>query len=49
MMEPLIAYCGLTCSHCPAYIATQAGDRAELERVAAMWREEYHAPDITVE
>ena len=47
-MEPLIAYCGLLCSDCPAYLATQADDRAELERVAAMWREEFDAPDITV-
>lgn len=45
----MIAYCGLICSECPAYLATQADDRAELERVAAMWREEYNAPDITVE
>lgn len=47
-MEPLIAYCGLVCSDCPAYIATQADDRGELERVVAMWREEYGAPDMTV-
>ena len=48
-MEGLIAYCGLLCNECPAYVATQADDRAELERVAAMWREEYDAPNITVE
>lgn len=44
----MIAYCGLTCTDCPAYLATQAGDRAELERVAALWREEFNAPHITV-
>jgi len=27
-MDKIIAYCGLVCSDCPAYIATQAGDRA---------------------
>ncbi len=48
-MDKMIAYCGLICTDCPAYIATQADDRAELERVAAMWREEYDAPNITVE
>lgn len=48
-MEQMIAYCGLTCTDCPAYLATRADDRAELERVAAMWREEYNAPDITAE
>jgi hypothetical protein len=48
-MDKIIAYCGLVCSDCPAYIATQADDRAALEQVAAQWREEYNAPDITVE
>lgn len=48
-MDRMIAYCGLVCTDCPAYIATQAGDRAALERVAAQWREEFSAPDITVE
>lgn len=48
-MDKMIAYCGLVCTDCPAYIATQADDRAALERVAAQWREEFNAPDITVE
>jgi hypothetical protein len=48
-MEKMIAYCGLICTDCPAYIATQAGDRAALERVASQWREEFNAPNITVE
>lgn len=46
-MEPIIAYCGLVCSDCPAYSATQAGDWAELERVAAQWRQEFDAPHLT--
>jgi hypothetical protein len=49
MENKIIAYCGLICSSCPAYIATQADDRNALEQVAAQWREEYHAPNITVE
>jgi hypothetical protein len=48
-MDPIIACCGLVCSDCSAYIATQSGDRAALERVAAQWRQEYDAPAITVE
>lgn len=48
-MERIIAYCGLACSDCGAYTATQADDRAALERVAAQWRQEYNAPGITVE
>lgn len=48
-MGAIIAYCGLVCSDCPGYIATQAGDQAALERVAAQWREEFGAPDITAE
>ncbi|MBN2003627.1 MAG: DUF3795 domain-containing protein [Anaerolineae bacterium] len=48
-MEKIIAYCGLTCSDCPAYIATQSHDQAALEAVAAQWRQEYNAPGITVE
>jgi hypothetical protein len=48
-MDKIIAYCGLVCSDCPAYIATQADDPAALEQVAARWREEFNAPDMTVE
>ena len=48
-MDRIIAYCGLICSDCPAYIATQPDDYAALERVAAQWREEYNAPNITVQ
>ena len=48
-MDKIIAYCGLTCTECDAYLATQANDQAALERVAARWREEYNAPNVTVE
>jgi hypothetical protein len=48
-MNKIIAYCGLVCTDCPAYVATQADDRAALEQVAAQWRQEYNAPNITVE
>ena len=49
MENTIIAYCGLTCSSCPAYTATQTNDQRALEQVAAQWREEYHAPNITIE
>ncbi|MBN1483676.1 MAG: DUF3795 domain-containing protein [Chloroflexia bacterium] len=48
-MERMVAYCGLICTDCPAFVATQADDMEALERVAAQWREEYDAPGITVE
>lgn len=48
-MDRMVAYCGLVCTDCPAYIATQADDRAALEAVAAQWRQEYSAPDIKTE
>lgn len=47
-MDKMIAYCGLTCMDCPAYTATQANDLVALERVAAQWREQFNAPEITV-
>jgi hypothetical protein len=46
-MDKIVAYCGLVCTDCPAYVATQADDRAALEQVAAQWRQEFNAPDIT--
>ncbi len=48
-MDRIIAYCGLVCSDCPAYIATQANDPAAREAVAAQWRMEYNAPHITAD
>ena len=48
-MARVIAYCGLVCSDCPAYVATKADDPNAIERVAAQWREEYNAPTMTAE
>ncbi|MHA2182267.1 MAG: DUF3795 domain-containing protein [Promethearchaeota archaeon] len=36
-METKIAYCGLNCAVCPAYIATQEDDYEEIKKVAEMW------------
>ena len=44
MAEKMIAYCGLVCTECPAYIATQADDKEALKRVAAQWSKDFNAP-----
>jgi hypothetical protein len=43
-MERMVSCCGLICTDCKAYQATQAGDEARLAQVAAEWREEYKNP-----
>ena len=48
-MEKIIAYCGLQCQKCDAYVATQSGDPAALEQVAAKWREQFNSPEITAD
>ena len=42
-MEKMIAFCGLGCSGCPAYIATQKNDDEERKKVAEMWSKEFKA------
>jgi len=49
-MNEIIAYCGLDCGKCEAFLATQKNDRAELERVAQKWSEggaKLTAEDVT--
>jgi hypothetical protein len=43
------AACGLDCSKCDAYVATQANGQAALEQIAAKWRVEFNAPTISAE
>ena len=48
-MEKLIAYCGLNCSECDAYKATQNNDQALREKKAAEWSKNYNfafTPDM---
>jgi hypothetical protein len=45
--ERIVSYCGIVCSECSAYLATQSGDAAELERVAASWQDEYRLDHVT--
>lgn len=42
-MEEIIAYCGIVCTECPAYIATQNDDPEALKRTAEKWSEEYQS------
>lgn len=37
----MIAYCGLDCSQCAAYLATRSDEGEALEKVAAEWRERF--------
>ena len=48
-MEQMIAYCGLECTGCPVYKATQANDKVALEEIAAQWRKAFNMPDITAD
>ncbi|MGE5580883.1 MAG: DUF3795 domain-containing protein [Bacillota bacterium] len=36
----ILAYCGLNCSDCPAYIATQNNDQEGLKQTAEKWSKE---------
>jgi hypothetical protein len=48
-MSNIIAYCGINCSECPAYLATQKNDMSQLEKIANEWsteRMKFEAKDI---
>lgn len=40
-MDKIIAYCGIVCSECPAYVATQKDDNAAREETAELWSKQY--------
>ncbi len=42
-MDKMIAFCGLVCTECPAFIATQKDDDEERRKVAEMWSSEFKA------
>jgi len=48
MSEKMISFCGLVCTECPAYLATQENDEAKAAEVAAQWSKEFKA-DIRTE
>jgi hypothetical protein len=41
-MEKMIAYCGLVCTECPAFIATQKDDQEALKQVADQWSKDFN-------
>ena len=45
-MENPIAYCGLDCSQCPTYLATQADDDQQRAAVVEQWSKQlkWHQP-----
>ena len=47
-MEETIAFCGIECTVCPAFLATRAGDTEALSKVAAEWSEQFGV-EVTVE
>ena len=48
-MDRIVAYCGLVCSDCEAYMATQANDPVTLAQLAEKWRQEFNSPEITAD
>lgn len=47
-MDKMIAYCGIDCSECPAWIATKRDDIDELAKVAEEWSKKFGL-EMTVE
>ncbi|MFO7618794.1 MAG: DUF3795 domain-containing protein [Thermoplasmata archaeon] len=42
-MDRIIGFCGLVCTDCPAYLATQKNDEKLRKETAAKWSEMYHS------
>jgi hypothetical protein len=42
MDEKMIAMCGLVCTECPAFVATQSDNNAKRKEVAEAWSSEKH-------
>ncbi|MFW9942725.1 MAG: DUF3795 domain-containing protein [Candidatus Thorarchaeota archaeon] len=42
-MEKVIAYCGIICSECPAFLATQKDDDNKRKKVADRWSKDYNS------
>jgi hypothetical protein len=41
-MEKMLAYCWITCTECPAFIATQNDDDARRKETAELWSKKYN-------
>jgi hypothetical protein len=48
MNDRMIGHCGLVCTKCPDYLATQAGDKVMAAEVAAQWSKEFNT-EVKVE
>jgi len=42
-MDKMIASCGIVCTECPAFLATQKDDHNERMQVAELWSKEFKA------
>jgi len=42
-MDKMIGICGITCTECPAYLATQNDDDAARAKTAEEWSKAYNA------
>lgn len=42
-MDKMIAFCGITCTECPAFLATQKDNDNERMKVAELWSKEFNA------
>ena len=40
-MEEMVAFCGLTCTECPTYQATQKNDDQARVKIAEEWSKQY--------
>lgn len=45
----MIAFCGLSCTDCPVFIATQSDDDNERIRVAELWSKKFFKTQIKPE
>ncbi|MFH1961488.1 MAG: DUF3795 domain-containing protein [bacterium] len=41
-MEKMIGFCGIVCTECPTFLATQKDDDDERRKVAEMWSKQYN-------
>ena len=41
-MEKMVAFCGIVCTECPAFLATQKDDEEERRKVAQLWSKQFN-------
>ena len=47
-MGKMLAFCGLDCGSCEAYLATQANDEDAFKTLLEKWRVEFNHPEMTL-